>query len=382
MAVYPERRKGRLSGQWIAEVTQHGERRRKRFATKLEAERWADFTKVTGAPPADAEEAKTLAHPFGGVVKEALARHPGWAADRDHSRHQRLEYALDLLGPDTPIEDITRASLDRLVTSLKKHPGSKGGKLSPGTINRYLTQVSSVLRYAVEHDYIKAMPSIPWQREDGKRIHWLTIEQENALSKLMLAEGREIEELTMRVLTQTGMRWGELETLTPQQIVVEGSTGWVKLDKTKTDTPRDIPIEAPIATRLRQMVAEKAIPKYNTFRGTLKRILKIAGQNTDLSIHCLRHTTATRLVHADVNLAVVQKFLGHRSINTTLKYTHVGNQALQDAMKKVSPHAGQSTELVAAVTNGDAQEVPENQGKLGAAGEDRTHSSRLCTPNK
>ena len=42
MAVYPERRGGRLSGTWIAEVTHAGTRVRKRFPTKHEAQRWAD----------------------------------------------------------------------------------------------------------------------------------------------------------------------------------------------------------------------------------------------------------------------------------------------------------------------------------------------------
>lgn len=53
MSVYPERRSGRLSGKWIAEVTHIGVRVRKRFETKHEADRWADIIKATGAPPQD-----------------------------------------------------------------------------------------------------------------------------------------------------------------------------------------------------------------------------------------------------------------------------------------------------------------------------------------
>jgi hypothetical protein len=51
MSVYPERRNGRLSGEWIAEITHVGVRVRKRFDIKHEADRWADGTKATGAQP-------------------------------------------------------------------------------------------------------------------------------------------------------------------------------------------------------------------------------------------------------------------------------------------------------------------------------------------
>ena len=51
MSVYPERRNGRLTGKWIAEVTHLGVRVRKRFDTMREAQRWEDGVKATGAPP-------------------------------------------------------------------------------------------------------------------------------------------------------------------------------------------------------------------------------------------------------------------------------------------------------------------------------------------
>lgn len=53
MSVYPERRSGRLSGKWIAEVTHLGVRVRKRYDSKHEADHWADTTKLTGEAPLD-----------------------------------------------------------------------------------------------------------------------------------------------------------------------------------------------------------------------------------------------------------------------------------------------------------------------------------------
>jgi len=361
MAVYPERRGERLSGAWIAEVTQRGERRRKRFKTKLEAQRWADITRLTGASPIDANSASAGAT-FGSVAREVKEQHAGGKDERDPSFGQRLEYVIDALGKDRPVESIRAKDLDGLVSVLKKRKGLKSDKLSAGTINRYLSVASAVLTFAKKREYIVGTPAVPWQHEGGRRIHWLTAAAEKAVGAFMLAEGRKEEELTLRVLAATGLRWSEFATLTPGQIVGE----WVKLDKTKTNTPRDVPIAPELGAELREMIERRGVPRYYTFRKSLKRALKSAGQSEEFSVHCLRHTTATRLVHGDVNLSVVKDFLGHSSLNTTLKYTHVSKRLLQEARQKISPHAGQSGASAAETANDNHQKTKQNHGGVEA----------------
>jgi integrase len=337
MAVYPERRAGKLTGKWIAEVTDHGERRRKRHETQAEAERWCGFIKLTGAPPP--EQTVVAEHTFGTVAAEALEHHPGWQADRDPSRGQRLDYVIEVFGKDTPITNIKTTDLDKMVKTLKGRPG-KNGKLSAATINRYLAIASAVLTFAHKRAYIAGVPAITWQKEEGKRIHWLSEEVEEAIVAFMLSCGQREAALTVEVLTRTGLRWSEFESLEPGMI----GTEWIRLDQTKTDVPRDVPIDPALGARLKYMVVSKLVPPYYTFSKLLKAALKSAGQSEALTVHCLRHTTATRLVLKGVNLAIVQKFMGHRSINTTLKYTHVTPDALAEASKILSPRAGQSAE--------------------------------------
>ena len=50
----------------------------------------------------------------------------------------------------------------------------------------------------------------------------------------------------------------------------------------------------------------------------------------------LRHTTATRLLKATGNLALVQHLLGHASVTTTMRYAHVMTEDLEAGMREVS----------------------------------------------
>jgi hypothetical protein len=52
-------------------------------------------------------------------------------------------------------------------------------------------------------------------------------------------------------------------------------------------------------------------------------------------LHACRHTRATRLVELRVNLAVIQKWMGHKSIQTTMRYAHVSDDALLAALGDV-----------------------------------------------
>lgn len=64
-----------------------------------------------------------------------------------------------------------------------------------------------------------------------------------------------------------------------------------------------------------------------------------AAKLTDLRLHDLRHTAATRLVRATGNLAAAQKALRHRRITTTMRYAHVTEDDLRAALNKAAPVA-------------------------------------------
>jgi len=56
----------------------------------------------------------------------------------------------------------------------------------------------------------------------------------------------------------------------------------------------------------------------------------------NITFHTLRHTFATRLVLAGVDLATVSKLLGHSSIQMTMRYAHPTPEALKNAVSKLN----------------------------------------------
>ena len=74
--------------------------------------------------------------------------------------------------------------------------------------------------------------------------------------------------------------------------------------------------------------------KNSSYDTHLERICKIAGIK-HISMHTLRHTYATRAIERNVNPKVLQRLLGHSTVQQTMdRYVHVSNESLQEAVQK------------------------------------------------
>jgi integrase/recombinase XerD len=69
-------------------------------------------------------------------------------------------------------------------------------------------------------------------------------------------------------------------------------------------------------------------------RSRLRKVARDAGLSDKVTPHMLRHTAATQLIEAGVDIRYIQRLLGHASLSTTEIYTHVSDRALRRVVSK------------------------------------------------
>jgi integrase len=226
--------------------------------------------------------------------------------------------------------DITPARVSEYKTLRRKETGRKKEPIKPATLARELEVLRHALNLAVrEWEWLEKSPfeKVRIERVDNRVERWLTPEEEAKLRGFSLPWLKDIIIFALN----TGARQDEILSLKWPEVSLEGGT--VTFLKIKNKERRTIPINK----TLRELLASKRkvrnisgyvfasqagikIDARNLLRAFYK-VRKAAGLQ-ELRFHDLRHTFATRLVQAGIDLYVVKELLGHKTIVMTMRYAH------------------------------------------------------------
>lgn len=78
----------------------------------------------------------------------------------------------------------------------------------------------------------------------------------------------------------------------------------------------------------------------SSVQGALRRVVRELELRKTVSIHTLRHSYATHLLEAGVNLRLIQQYLGHSSLHTTMVYLHLTNVSHEQAFARIEALMG------------------------------------------
>lgn len=158
--------------------------------------------------------------------------------------------------------------------------------------------------------------------------------------------------LAIEILTLTGVRVGELASIKIQDIDHSARQIYI-LGKGNRERRVVFP-DRVTSTRIRAYRQSVRLRFGNEVTDALllnglgrpatdqyiRRIIRVFAENAELvkrvTPHMLRHTAATQLLEAGVDIRFVQKLLGHASITTTEIYTHVADHALRERISRVN----------------------------------------------
>lgn len=278
------------------------------------------------------------------------------------------------------LKDITPAHIQQFVNEISKMPKEKrsgqpneqGDTLSPSTVRRYLTVLQSIFKQAVKLGLIPESPAkmerLTLPKAQAPKIEIFT--KQEAAEMLSCLEQEDLQFQTMiQLAIFTGARRGELAALKfsdidfeQRKITIERAAYKLKGQPLATKPPKDyetrtVTINESCVELLKLLKVEKISESqrlgsqwiegnwvFTQWNGEMmnpmtptKQFSKFLAKNglKHRKFHSLRHTSATLLLYAGVNIKQVQGRLGHGDIETTNKYLHLIEEADVEAVNKL-----------------------------------------------
>ncbi len=328
------------------EATVHykGDRHRKSFPTKIQAEAWELHTK------ADLKQGKIIQEGNGGSNHESgpkdllelldITHKAVWRGKNSESTSLlNANKCINTIGVDMHPSKVDRTVIDNMIFKFE----AEG--IAPATINRRLSALSRMLTYAFECDFLVKVPKFQRKPEPDHHVRYFTeAEEAELLACFKFLGNHDMVDLCMLAI-DTGMRLGEIRRLAPQYVSHQDNL--ITIHESKSGKVRYIPMTKRVATLLasREMALEdRTTPFWKGWTNSKihhiwnhgRSHMNMMGDPQFVS-HTMRHTFCSRLVQRGVDIVSVCQLAGHSSITMTMRYSHLKPDNLADAIKALEP---------------------------------------------
>jgi len=224
----------------------------------------------------------------------------------------------------------------RMIEQYQTERLQKGNK--PGTVNRHVSILKHMMTKAtdwnmVEDDTLRRIRRVKLLEENNARLRYLSKEE---CQTLINSCDSHLKPIVIMALN-TGMRKGEILSLKWDN--VDMKHGFILLDITKNGERRELPINGTLRTTLEELYRGTAqrprrldVPfvfydgrtgdRYFNVQRSFDSACRRAAIN-NFHFHDLRHTFASQLVMAGVDLTTIKELLGHKTLTMTLRYAHL-----------------------------------------------------------
>jgi integrase len=249
---------------------------------------------------------------------------------------------------------------------------------APATINRELAFLRRVFNAAIASRLVDTNPvrsrrqGGAFTKENNQRVRQLALDEEMALA-------REIPDVAdwskLVVALHTGLRRGEQFRLRWED--VDFRTGIVTIPDSKSGEARHIPMNDTVRTVLRALpsrlksawvfpseAGETPLDAQNFVNRVFLPALRRA-QIRNFHWHDLRHTFASRLVMAGVDLRTVQELLGHKTLAMTLRYAHLSPEHRLEAVQRLNRPGSGDASITSSITDRSGRSRVAATGAVG-----------------
>ncbi len=284
--------------------------------------------------------------------------------EKGYSAHTISGYGRDLREFVLRLpEDLHPAELE--VTHVRRFVVSLHGENSGATVARKLSALRSFFKFLLREKYIATDPGVGVAGPKvGKYLPvFLTVDEVFRLLETPEERDRFMlrDRAILELLYSTGMRVAEL--VSRNAVDLDFETEMLRV-RGKGNKERLVPVGRPALEAVRgwlplrgQLIAARAkrgrpVERDGLFlngRGSrlssrsVERMVKSYGERAGIpqvvTPHALRHSFATHLLEMGADLRSVQELLGHASLSTTQRYTHLTLDHLTDVYDKAHPHA-------------------------------------------